>query len=461
MPIRVFDGAESFEGAIASQFSTMTAALQGEGSIPPSVDGQIERAFDSFTSSLSGTFTAPGGSFDWTHGLGPLRLSPPTLTSPTVVNTVALLQAGRTFRSGFSIIGDGLVNRFGNFSGNPSGDLLIDMRGVNHAEPYPIEIGRYVNVKIIGLHMDMVEQSTAHLASMGFPGSLGNEKWNLRNRNTETQIADFNRGRDLHEVDDSANVYFGNPGGYTSAFDSNRAPNKGWNIHPRMGGIAGAIQSQHSGILWIEGCYINANGLQGDIVIISNNTSGSTQTPELNATTCRMMSQNCRFENWEGQAYHKNYGDGIHGDSWQVQGGGRRHSFWFENSVWHSGQEGQVVTGNAGSNPPLSHMFNRNMQYVNLPKATNEINLNHYAQPGESSGGPVCGNRDATVAQEGAFPGGGWEIENIWTENKNSNIVSLNGERLAVGEHAEINAGLSPIDFAPIAELGSNYVSPH
>lgn len=400
--------------------------------------------------------------FDWTLGLGPLQLSPPTLTAPqTTINSVAQLETYRTFKNAFSLAGDAEVYEIGAFSGSPSGSLLLDFRGVPHLLDIPIRIGRFLNVRIVGVRWLLVDQSTSWLESRGHSSPLGNEKFNLQNRGADNSIGVFGRGQFLHQVDDKLdqvqqNAYFGLPKGYDANFDNARLPNLGWNIHTRMGWLA-VIRSQHANGLFIEGCEIDCFGQQGDVVILENNGVA----PETNALNCYTFCQNSRLLRWDGQSYHKNYGDGVHGDSFQSQGGGRRFRWAFENNHWESGQEGQVNTGNAGSNPPLKHTMGRNLQYINLPDATSEMNLNDYANPGELSGGPVMSQTNALESEEGPYPSGKWSMENIWVQNKPNFTMNLQVGRIDANEHAEVTEGISPIDFAPSEHLGEDYVGPH
>jgi hypothetical protein len=253
-----------------------------------------------------------------------------------------------------------------------------------------------------------------------------------------------------------ANPYYNNPSA-TAAFDAQRAPNYGWNTHPRIPrGIVVRMEHSHTG--WIEGCYINAQDMQGDVCVFSTNGESGAANNQFR----RLYIQNSRIVNWEGGSTHKNYGDQVHGDSVQNQGDtGYPHSIWFENCWFESGQEGQVDTGGGGFK--LKHLFVRNCQYTLKPPATNWINLNDYSPPGEKSGGPPFSSKGASVATEGQFSAGGtWEIDNVWISNKDFALtIGPSLTKITPANNSEVHSGVSPINFAPIAQIGVNYVSPH
>ncbi|MEO1203193.1 MAG: PASTA domain-containing protein, partial [Pseudomonadota bacterium] len=187
---------------------------------------------------LSGT--GGGGSARYTD----VTFSPPVLSSPTTYTTYTSLPSSfaGSFRSGVEHCG-GLVHRFVGNATNP-GDLLIDLSGdAGHACIYPIWVQDWRHVYIIGVNALMSTQS-------------GCEVGQLDNR------------------DDSGTK----------------------NHYPRLPAGAYNIKSDIVGHLFVEGCYWDANGHEGDYLIYRNKRGVPADRPNMIVTF-----QNCMFVGNEGQ----------------------------------------------------------------------------------------------------------------------------------------------------------------
>ena len=464
MPIVVRDGSESINGQLGATLSPVTAAFAGTVTGGTAIQGQLNRALGPIVPSLSGAVTAPaGGSFDWTHGLGALQLDAAAVMGPRwgvgasstkYIDSLADLTPYEEFRTFFSTLGDYVT-----YNVTPptdyNCDLFIDFRSVSLPLMYPLHIGKWRHVIILGVELSLIIQSTAFLLQYEPTSTRGNELFTCANKDYAGPLrTNWTPGKNLSQVNDQtfAQIYYNNPGAYPAAFDSDRLPYKGWNIHPRMAGAC-VIRLSQAGYCWIEGCRLNANGQQGDGIIVALD-SGLTGA-QANANR-RNYIQNTRIENYDGQSTHKNFGDGIHGDSLHSQGGAE-NSEYYENIWVISGQEGNVHTS-WPSGTSLQYHFARNYQYILLPAATNWRNLNDYAPPGEKSNGAAISNPFASSAQENSR----WNVYNMWVSGKSSNIYKLSDKAIGF-EHPQINSGISPKIFAPTNHTGVNYntSSPH
>lgn len=462
MPIEVFDGSEAREGALQGVVSTLSSEMSGQITNPDTIEGSLSRAIDSLDTSFSGQYTAPtGGSFDWTHGLGDLRVLASDVMGPrwgigaagtTIIDSSAELAAYETFRTFFSTIGDYVTYKI-DPPADYTHDLFLDCRFFPSAALYGIHIGRWRHVILLAPHVSLLNQDLAWLQAYNPAATRGNGLFEAANKQyAGGPVYPFQPGLNLHQVDDPTgpNVYYNNPGSYTSLFDSERGPHKGWNIHPRMPGAC-MLRLEHSGYCFIEGARLNANGMQGDGIIMADNGLAATT----NNANRRIYFVNGRIENYDGQSRHLNYGDGIHGDSLHSQGGNENSSYW-ENVVIRSGQEGNVHTGTIGPNF-MQHHFSRNYQYELLPAATNFRNLNDYAPPGEKSPGAVISYKVIASTQFGERDvGGRYYVENLWCANKTSNVLKFTDTTYTTS-HPLVNAGFSPINFAPANRVGVNY----
>ena len=171
---------------------------------------------------------------------------------------------------------------------NDGVDGIVHMSG-NDALRYPVHVTGGRNVRIVGLHFELVTQ----------PGCDIGELPNL-------------------PVEEHPNA----------------------NIHPRFPGAL-AIRVQQSGVTFLEGLHIDVQGHEADC-IVSRNPDPMTDAQARNQRDVIVQNTYCSGVEGHGES---DIGDGIHGDFFQNQGRDPLRRLIFENVSMRTSQEGIVLHG--------------------------------------------------------------------------------------------------------------------
>ncbi len=367
-------------------------------------------------------------------------LSPPPLNSPTKYTQLSQIPIVK--KGSFGVIGAGEVYEI---KAGKTEDVLVDFRGQAHELDKPLWFIGGRNIIVLGLNAKMKVQP-------------GNGAYQLPNNPTGV----YSLGATVS----------GSP-----APNSAARPGPGWNHEPRLPGSGMLIRFQHYGAAWLEGALLNMNGHQGDCVVTH---APSDMTLKERVEQRRVTIQNSHFREWEGQGDSPEFGDGVHGDVFQQQGG-TYHGLWVENLSVYSGQEGITVLGDpkfSGDDTFSRKLWIRNYQYSHFTKWD-------LGKPGQGRGGPV-GFKISSSAVKTSDPltklDRFYYFENIWyvtafagaRRTRPTPLVDYvdptgptkpNGST-KVGDaefhHFSPADGPPPSgDIVPQAAVGHGYVSPH
>jgi hypothetical protein len=276
-------------------------------------------------------------------------------------------------------------------------DAVVHMSG---EEPlaYPVHVTGGRNVRIVGLHFDLVTQ----------PGCDIGE---LPNRPVE------------------------------------KHPNA--NIHPRIPGAI-SLRVQQSGTTFIEGLYIDVRGHQADC-IVGRNPDDMTDAQAQSQRD--VIIQNTWCSGVEGMG-KTDIGDGVHGDLFQNQGGDILRRLVLENVSMRTSQEGVVIHGN-GPNRGTVSMKIRRYDYTWDPRYVGDDDYERF-------GLAVAGWPGKDWTFEEIYIDDYRGLDYLRIGDDRYGISLKGNAKGKVEKHPGIRSGSpADGPFAPPDRTGIHYVSPH
>lgn len=276
-------------------------------------------------------------------------------------------------------------------------DAIVFMSGPD-ALVYPVQITGGRNVRVIGLHIDLVTQSGCEV------GKLPNKP-------------------------------------------AARYPNA--NIHPRVPGAI-ALRLQQAGVSFVEGAYIDVRGHQADCFVVRN----PDDLDNMQAREQRdVIIQNSVCRGVEGMGA-SDIGDGVHGDLFQNQGRDVMRRLVFENVSHRTSQEGIVLLGDPDAGlMGAKFLIVRRYDYSWDPRYVGDDDDERFGSALAARVDPGWVLEDIRIMD---YPTRSGDYIRI-NDQRYGNSPSKN-----VKSHPEIKSGLPPAGaFALPEHTGLNYVSPH
>jgi hypothetical protein len=342
------------------------------------------------SSNASVSISVLSGPNDWD-----VKEKPPALNNPKLIDVSKIATSNITANGG--ILCSGKVYRV-NVADN--GDAIVYMSG-NKALNYPVQVTGGRNVRIVGLHIELVTQ----------PGCGIGELPNL----------------------------------FSPKFPNANLANA--NIHPRVPSAI-ALRAEQSNTTYIEGLHIDVRGHEADCIVARNpDPMSNTQAQKQRD----VIIQNTYCSGVEGLG-HTKIGQGIHGDLFQNQGKDLMRRLVFENVSMRTSQEGIVVHDDNGSLLGTKEMVIRRYDYTWDPRYVGDDNYEMFGLAFAGSPGPNWTLENIRIDD---YRDGGDYIsisDQRYGDSPNGNVKS----------HPQIRSGLPPEGaFALPGKTGINYVSPH